>query len=50
MSLILTGNFMSVKSSLLAKSSSAFVVFLGLWSAGFNYLTKHYLKYFPSVF
>ena len=34
MSLTLTGNFMSLKSSFLAKSLSAFVILFGLWSAG----------------
>ena len=45
MSLILTGNFMSLKSSLFAKSLSDFVVLFGLWSAGFKHLTKHHLKH-----
>ena len=45
MSLILTGNFMSLKSSLFAKSLSAFVILLGLWSAGFKCLIKHHLKH-----
>ena len=44
MSLILTGNLMSLKSSLFAKSLSAFVVLIWLWSAGFKYQTKHHLK------
>ena len=45
MSLNLTGNFMSLKSSLFSKSLSAFLIILGLWSAGFKNLTKHYLNY-----
>ena len=43
-SLTLTGNFMSLKSRLLAKALSAFVILAGLQSAGFKYLTKHHLK------
>ena len=47
MSLVLTGKIMSLKSSLFAKFLSAFVIFLGLWSAGaeFKYLTKQHLKH-----
>ena len=45
MSQILTGNFMSLKSSVLANSLSAFVILAGLWSAGFKYLTILYLKH-----
>ena len=44
MSLNLTGNFMSLKSSLFSKSLSAFLIILGLPSAGFKNLTKHYLN------
>ena len=51
MSLILTGNFMSLISSLFAKSLSACVNLLGLRSSGFMYLTKHHLKHsLSSVF
>ena len=50
MSLVFTGNFMSLKSSLFAKGWSVFVILLGLWSPGFKYLAKHYLKRsLPSV-
>ena len=45
LSLSLTGNFMSLKSSLFAKSLSAFVIILELWSAGFKYMTKPHLKH-----
>ena len=41
----LTGNFMSLKSSFLAKFLLAFVLLLSLWSAGCKYLTKHHLKH-----
>ena len=44
MSLVFTGNFMSLKSIFLVKSLSTFVIPAGLQSAGFKYLTKHYLK------
>ena len=43
-SLFLTGNFMSLKSSFLAKSTAAFVNLAGLRSAGFNYMAKHHLN------
>ena len=46
MSLVFTGNFMFLKSSLFAKSLSAFVIL-----AGFKYLTKHHLNHsLSSVF
>ena len=45
MSLDFTGNFMSLKSSLFAKSLSAFVLLHGWWYAEFNYLTKHHSKH-----
>ena len=35
---------MSLKSSFLAKSTSAFVNLAGLRSAGFNYMAKHHLN------
>ena len=38
MSLVVTGNFMPLKSSFLAKFLSAFVIIAGLRSAGFKYL------------
>ena len=42
---------MSLKSSLFAKSLSTFLILLGLWSAGFKYLTKNNLKHpLSSVF
>ena len=42
---------MSLKSSLFAKSLSAFVIPLGLWSARFKYLIKYHLKHsLSSVF
>ena len=44
MPLTLTGSFMSLKASFLAKSLSAFVIFLGLWSTACKYLTKDHLK------
>ena len=40
MSLILTGNFISLKSSFLSKSLSVYVILLELWSFGSKYLTK----------
>ena len=50
-SLILTGNFMYLRSSLFTKSLSAFVILLGLWFAGFKHLTKNHLKHsLSSVF
>ena len=42
-SLTLTGNFMSLKSSFLAKFQSAFEIILGSWSTGCKYVTKHKL-------
>ena len=48
MSLVFNKTFMSLKSSYLAKYLeylSAFVIIAGLRSAGFKYLTKHYLKH-----
>ena len=45
MSLVFTVYFLSLKSSLLAKYLSAFVIPAGLRSAGFEYLTKHHLKH-----
>ena len=44
-SLTLIGNFMSLMSSFLAKSLSAFVIFPGLRATGCRYLTKHHLKH-----
>ena len=44
-SLTLTGNFMPLKSTFLAKSLPAFVIIAGLRSAGFKYLTKHHLNH-----
>ena len=41
----LTGNFMPLKSTFLAKSLPAFVILAGLRSAGFKYLTKHHLNH-----
>ena len=48
MSLILTGNFISLESSSLAKSLLAFVILLGLWSTGCQYPAKHLLKHSSS--
>ena len=45
MPLILTGEFMSLTSTVLAKSLSTFIILAGLWSAGFKDLTKHHLKH-----
>ena len=45
MPLVFTGNFMSLQSSLFEKSLSAFVILAGSWSAGFKYVTKHYLRH-----
>ena len=45
LSLSLTGNFMCLKSSFFAKSLSAFVIILWLWSVGFKYMTKPHLKH-----
>ena len=48
MSLILTGNFISLESSSLAKSLLAFVILIGLWSTGCQYPAKHLLKHSSS--
>ena len=45
MCLILTGNLMSLKSSSFAKSLSALVIPLWLWSVGLKYLPEHHLKH-----
>ena len=51
MSLILTGNSISLKSSYLSKSLSAFVILAAWWFAGCKYLPKHHLKHLlPSIF
>ena len=47
-SLIFTGNCMSLKSRFLANSLSAFVIPSGLRSAGFIYLTILHLKHLLS--
>ena len=44
-SVTLTGNFTSLKSSFLAISLSAFVNLLGLWSTECKYQTIHHLKH-----
>ena len=41
--LTLTENFMSIKSNILAKFLSAFVILVGLRSAGFKHLAKYHL-------
>ena len=41
---------MFLKSSLFAKSLSAFVTLPGLWSVGYKYLTKHHLKHSSSFY
>ena len=49
--LTLTGNLMPLKSSLSAKSLSAFKILLGFRSTGWMYPTKHHLKHpLPSIF
>ena len=48
-SLILTGDFMYLKSRFLRKSLSPFPVLAGSWSAGYKYLTKHHLKHSLSL-
>ena len=45
MSLILAGHFMSLKSNVLAKFLSTFVILAGLRSVGFKYLKKDHLKH-----
>ena len=50
-SLDFTESFISLKSSLFGKTSSAFVILFGWYSPGFRYRTKHYLKHsLPSIF
>ena len=44
-SLVFTGNSMSLKSSRFPKSLSAFVTIGRWWSLWFKYLTKHYFKH-----
>ena len=48
LSLVLTGSFMSPKSSFLANSLSVLAILVGLRSAGFKYLTNHHLKHSSS--
>ena len=45
MSLIFTGNFMSLKSSVFARSLSGFVILAKLQSAECKNLTKYHLKH-----
>ena len=47
-SLILTGNVMTLKSGSFSKSLLAFVILAWWWSAGYKYLTKHHLKHLSS--
>ena len=44
-SLTLTGNFMSLQSSLFGKFLATFVSLAGWWSSGFKQLTKHHLNH-----